>query len=180
MKTFKYFLALWVLVIGFSSCQSVRVATDYDKEVDFNQYQSFAFFKPGIDKAEISDLDKRRILRAIDAALLEKGMTKSKDADLLVSIFTEATEEMTVYPRYYGWYNPWYSYSPYYYSNVSSRTEGTLYIDLIDAKTNTLVWQGVGIGTIEPTSDVDRKTERINKIVKEILDRYPPQPKRRK
>lgn len=174
MKTFKILFISLILAFGFVSCESVRVATDYDKEVDFNQYQSYAFYKPGIDKAEISDLDKRRILKAIDMTLTEKGMAKSKEPDLLISIFTDATENLSVYSNYNGWYSPWYSYSPHYYNTVSSSTEGTLYIDLIDAKTNTLVWQGVGTGAIEPQSDVDRKTERVNEIVQKILDRYPP------
>lgn len=174
MKTFKIILIGLILAFGFASCESVRVATDYDKEADFMQYQSYAFYKPGIDKAEISDLDKRRILRAIDMSLTEKGMTKSKSPDLLVSIFTDATENLSVYPRYNGWYSPYYGYSPHYYSTVSSTTEGTLYVDLIDANTNTLVWQGVGTGVIEPGGDVDKKTERINEIVQKILEQYPP------
>jgi len=172
MKTYKYLLII-LMMIGITSCQTVRVSTDYDEEVDFTQYQSFAFYKPGIDEAEISDLDKRRILKAIDYSLTEKGMTKNKEADLLVSIFTDASEELSVYPRHYGWYSPWYGPS-YYNNNVYSRTEGTLYIDLIDAKRNTLVWQGVGTGVLEPQGEVSKKTEKINEIVSEILKRFPP------
>ena len=89
MKSIKITLALLLLGLVFTSCNTVRVASDYDREVDFGQYGSFAFFKPGIDKAEISDLDKKRILRAIEAELLAKGFTKSEDPDLLVSIFTK-------------------------------------------------------------------------------------------
>src|SRR5690625_201842 len=173
MKRLKYLLIVLVIAVGFTSCQSVRVSTDYDDEVDFNQYQTFAFYKPGIDEAEISDLDKRRILKAIDYSLTEKGMTKDKNPDLLVSIFTDATEELSVYPRHYGgWYSPWYG--PYNNASVQSRTEGTLYIDLIDAKTKNLVWQGVGTGALEPHAEVNKKTEKINKIVQEILNRFPP------
>ena len=51
-----------LIVFVFTSCSSVRVVTDYDREANFNSYSSFAFYKPGIDKAQISDLDKRRIL----------------------------------------------------------------------------------------------------------------------
>lgn len=172
MKTFKLLLIGLIISVGLTSCSSVRVATDYDEEVDFSQYQTYAFYKPGIDKAEISDLDKRRILKAIDHSLSEKGMTKAQDAQLLVSIFTDAREEVNVYPSHYGWYSPWYGYS-----GVSSRTEGTLYIDLIDAETKTLVWQGVGVGVIEPEAGVTKKNERVQKIVSEILDRFPPKRK---
>ncbi|MDB4402921.1 DUF4136 domain-containing protein, partial [Algibacter sp.] len=67
MKKFIKTLPLLALLILLSSCSSVKVAADYDKEAKFNDYKTFAFFKTGIDKAEISDLDKRRILRAIEA-----------------------------------------------------------------------------------------------------------------
>lgn len=55
MKT----LLLTSLII-LSSCSSVKVATDYDAKVDFNKYKTFAFYKKGIDQAEISDLDKKK------------------------------------------------------------------------------------------------------------------------
>ena len=92
MKRLFKTLALVLLVIAVSSCSSVRVAADYDKNANFNDYKTFAFFKKGIDKAEISDLDKRRILRAIEAELLVKGFTKSENPDLLVSIFTKSRQ----------------------------------------------------------------------------------------
>ncbi len=58
MKIFKLTPLLFLLV--FASCTSVRVATDYDRKANFNNYNSFAFYKPGIDEAKISDLDKKR------------------------------------------------------------------------------------------------------------------------
>lgn len=174
MKTLKFLPLL--LVVLFTSCSTVRVATDFDKDVNFNQYNSFAFFKPGIDKAEISDLDKKRILRAIDANLSMKGMEKSKTPDLLVSIFTKERERVDVYNNRfgYGWgWHPWY-YGTYYGGNTVSRTsEGTLYIDLIDAKTNNLVWQGMGKADLV-TESIERKEERIREIVAKILAEYPP------
>ncbi|GAA3781619.1 DUF4136 domain-containing protein [Corallibacter vietnamensis] len=168
-----------ILAILLSSCSSVRVAADYDKEVNFNQYKSFAFFKPGIDKAEISDLDKRRILRAIEAELLAKGMTKSETPDMLVSIFTKEREQVNVYnngfgPYGYGWgWSPWYWSS---YNSVSTTTEGILYIDLIDAKRKELVWQGQGVGYL--THNMEEKDERIKEFVFKILEKYPPEGKK--
>lgn len=173
MKAFK-FLPLLLLFV-FASCSTVKVATDFDKEVNFNQYDSFAFFKPGIDKAEISDLDKKRILRAIESELMAKGMTKSDTPSLLVSIFTKERERVDVYNNNfgYGWgWSPWY-YGSYNTSNISRTTEGTLYIDLIDAKTNNLVWQGMGSADLV-TSNMEKKDERIREIVKKILAEYPP------
>lgn len=173
MKALKFLPLLLLLV--FASCSTVRVATDFDKEVNFNQYNSFAFFRPGIDKAQISDLDKKRILRAIENELTAKGMTKSDKPSLLVSIFTKERERVDVYNNSfgYGWgWNPWY-YGGYNSSNISRSTEGTLYIDLIDAKTNNLVWQGMGNADLI-TSNMEKKEERIREIVMKILAEYPP------
>ena len=88
MKTTIKITAVLLLLLILSSCSSVRVAADYDKNASFDTYKTFAFYKTGIDKAEISDLDKRRILRAIEAEMLNKGFVKSESPDLLVSIFT--------------------------------------------------------------------------------------------
>ncbi len=176
----KTFVPLLLLLLIASSCSTVRVVTDYDKNVNFASYKSFAFFKPGIDQAKISDLDKRRILRAIDAELGMKGMQKSEMADILVSIFTKENERVDVYNNNfgYGWgWNPWY-WGGNWGNTVSTSTEGVLYIDFIDAKTNQLVWQGIGRADLITSGDVDRKEARIREIVKEILSRYPPEIKK--
>ncbi|OAB79689.1 DUF4136 domain-containing protein [Cochleicola gelatinilyticus] len=173
MKALK-FLPLLVLFV-FASCTSVRVASDYDKKANFNSYGSFAFYKPGIDKAKISDLDKKRILRAIESAMTSKGMIKSESPDLLVSIFTKERERVDVYNNNfgYGWgWNPWFYGN--YGNSVSRSTEGSLYIDLIDTKTNELVWQGIGTASLHTGSDIDKKDERIREIVNEVLAEYPP------
>lgn len=179
MKALKFLPLLLLFVIA--SCSTVRVATDFDKEVNFNQYDSFAFFKPGIDKAEINDLDKKRILRAIENELSAKGMTKSETPSLLISIFTKERQRVDVYNNSfgYGWgWSPWY-YGRYYGgSSVSKSTEGTLFIDLIDAKTNNLVWQGMGNADLV-TSSMEKKEERIREIVMKILAEYPPGSKKK-
>lgn len=175
MKYLKHISLLLLFVLVFTSCNTVKVASDYDREVDFGQYNTFAFFKPGIDKAEISDLDKKRILRAIENEMLDKGFTKSEDPDLLVSIFTKTRENVNVYnnPYRYGYGWGWH---PYYwgtgYNRISTNTEGTLYIDFIDADEQELIWQGMGTAAL--AKDVNRKQERINEIVMEILETYPP------
>jgi hypothetical protein len=179
MKTMKKkilntFPALFFVLL-MTSCSSVRVASDYDKNADFNSYKTFAFFKTGIDKAEISDLDKRRILRGIEAELITKGFTKSENPDILVSIFTKSREKISVYNNNWGPYGYGWGWSPWYWNNnsqVSSSTEGSLYIDLIDANKKELVWQGIGRGFI--SNSMKNKDERIKEFVMKIMEKYPP------
>jgi hypothetical protein len=175
MKFLKITTFLLLFGVFMTSCNTVKVATDYDQNVDFNQYKTYAFFKPGIDKAEISDLDKKRILRAIETEMTANGFTKSEDPNLLVSIFTKTKENINIYQDnmygYYGWgWNPWYWGAGR--NTVSTTSEGTLYIDFIDAGKKELVWQGMGTAAL--AQEVNRKQDRINEIVKEILEKYPP------
>ncbi|MBQ0769139.1 MAG: DUF4136 domain-containing protein [Bizionia sp.] len=175
MKLIKTLPAL-LLFLVVASCSSVHVQSDYDKNANFNDYKTFAFFKTGIDKAEISDIDKRRILRAIESEMMAKGFTKSETPDLLVSIFTKSRQEVNVYNNGgYGMYGYGWGWSPYYNRNtVSTSTQGSLYIDLIDANKKELIWQGKGSGYLNTSGNVDKKQERINEFVFEILSKYPP------
>ena len=169
-----------LLLFVLGSCTSVRVANDYDKKVDFTSYKTFAFFKNGIDKVEISDLDKKRILRSIDETMTAKGFTKSDTPDLLVNIFTKAREQVNVNQFNAGWGYGWgYGWNPYLWggnnTNVYTTTEGTLYIDLIDAKKREMIWQGEGQGVL--TQNSGDKDVRIKEFVTKILEQYPPQKK---
>lgn len=179
MKNLKTLSALLMLVV-FSSCSSVRVATDYDREANFDNYKTFAFFKPGIDKAEINDLDKRRILRAIEAELMAKGYTKSENPDMLVSIFTKSNQRVDIYNNAWGYgawgwggYGGWGWRYGWNGNQVSTSTEGVLYIDLINAKKKELIWQGSGTGNIDARS-VEKKEARIKEFVSEMLMQFPP------
>ena len=171
MKTIKLLLATTITFFILSSCATVNVKTDYDSHTDFSKFKTFAFYKKGIDKAKISDIDKRRILRAIETELKVKGMTVSTNPDILISIFAKSTKEIDVYNHNY-WY-PHY-YNSFYRNNFSTYTKGTLLIDIIDAKGKQLLWQGVGKGTLNTSGNVERKESRINEFVAEIIAKYPP------
>jgi hypothetical protein len=72
----------------------------------------------------------------------------------------------------WGWgFNPWF-WGPNY-SSVSTRTEGTLYINIIDATSKQLVWQGKGLGGIQ--DNLKNRDERIALFVQEIVSHYPPE-----
>ncbi|WP_297695435.1 DUF4136 domain-containing protein [uncultured Eudoraea sp.] len=180
MKRILKNLPVLLLVVALTSCSSVRVASDYERNTNFDEFKTFAFFKTGIDKAEINDIDKRRILRAIEAELLDKGYTKSESPDLLVSIFTKSNQRVDVYNNYWGagaWGWGWGGFGPgwgwgWNQPMVSSRTEGILYIDLINAKKKELIWQGQGTGYL--TKNTERKEERIKEFVNKILAQFPP------
>lgn len=175
----KKFVSFSIFLFMLAACSSIKVNSDYDKQVDFTPYKTYAFHKTGIDKAEISDLDKKRILRSIDETMTAKGFTKSETPDLLIAFFTKEREEVNVNQFNAGWGYGWgWGWNPYLWggnTSVTRHSEGTLYIDIIDAKKKELIWQGEGEGVL--TKDTHKKDEVIKEFVTKILEQYPPQKK---
>jgi hypothetical protein len=178
MKAIKI-IPVFLLFLLASCGSSISVYSDYDKNADFNQYKTYAFHKRGIDRLQISELDKKRILHAIDNELSKKGMTKSETPDLLINILTKEREQVDVTQYNTGWGYGWrYGWNPYLWGGrayVSTSTEGTLYIDLIDAKKKELIWEGEGIGYL--TENRNEKEKQINEFVAKILEQFPPKAK---
>jgi hypothetical protein len=173
MKNITLLLVAFIL----SSCTSIKVFSDYDRNIDFSNYETFAYFKPEIDKVDISDLDKRRILKALDSEMNLKGLSKSETPDLLIGFTTKAKEQIYVNTgNNFGWgwgwgFNPWF-WGNGGYNSVSTRTEGTLYVNIIDAATKQLIWQGKGRGGINEF--MKNRDERISFFIHEIVENYPP------
>ena len=173
-----------VLLIAFatilSSCNSIRVSSDYNEEINFTEFKTYAFSKSGIDKVEINDIDKKRILRAIDVELYNKGYRKSSiEPDFLINLFTKTNKKIDYYPsnNYYGYAVPYGGmghYASSWYLNSFSYNEGVLFIDIIDRNKNELVWQGIGKGYIY-NDKPDNKNEKIKAMVNKILLQFPPE-----
>jgi hypothetical protein len=178
MKFLKYVPVIFIFLLA--SCSSIKVYTDFDKNAQFSQYKTFAFYKPGVDKVEISDLDKKRVLKSIETELVAKGFIKSENPDLLINFFTKSREQVDVNTFNNGWGYGWgWGWNPWMWggnqTSVIRTTSGTLFIDLIDARKKELVWQGEGDGEI--FKNQKKKEERIQKFVSEILKQYPPERK---
>ena len=189
MKKFKLLIIPIIALVLLSSCNSVRVLSDYDQKANFSEYKSYAFYKTGIDRVQISDLDKKRILRAIETEMTSRGFVKSETPDILINIFTKEQERVDVYNNNFGWggmggwgwggwgmgpWGPGYGWGWGGGSMVSTSTEGSLYIDLVDTKSKQLVWQGKGEGTLSNTKSIEKKEQRIKEFVSQIMEQYPP------
>ena len=161
--------------LSILSCGSIKVASDYDSDADFSNYKTFAFYKSGIDKVEISDIDKKRILKSIQNTLLNKGLTIDKNPDILINIATKSSENIYIDNSFYSpYYTGWYPYYGRGHRQVAySTSQGALYIDVIDTKSKQLIWQGKGIGVL--SSKKSDRDELVNNYVTKILEVYPPE-----
>ena len=168
----KHIISIITFLLLLTSCSSVRVVTDFDSSANFSQYNSFAFSKSQINKLEISDLDKKRILSSIEMQMQNKGYLLSNNPDLIINIDTKSREDVYINRNnnnyYYGWY---YGMSMSTTYRPSSRIVGLLYIDIIDSKTGALLWQGNGSGSLG--SNKYSRDELISNFVSKLLESYP-------
>ncbi len=75
---------------------------------------------------------------------------------------------------FFGYRGYGYPYGGYGYGNHRTTTtyhEGTLVIDIIDAKTDELVWRGAAVSTV---GDATYDAQEIHKVVEKILEKFPP------
>ena len=174
-----HWLLLFVLCVGISSCGSISVYADYEKSAPFSQYRTYAFSKSEIDKAEISTLDKNRILKALEAKLNEKGFIRAENPDLMISFFVKSSQRVDIWNNGgWGW-GPNWGWGPglgWGGNHISTVSEGTLFINFVDNRKNELVWQGQGTGVLK--QDPEKKEAIIIDFVEQILKQYPPEIKK--
>lgn len=169
-----------IFVIGLAACSSLKVSYDYDKQADFTKYKTYAFTEEAL-KLPVGDLNRDRILKAIETELAAKGMTKSDSPDALIDIHVKAEEKVdataTTTPSYGG-----YGYGRYGYGGGFSTTqinyneyiEGTLFVNMVDAAAQKIVWQGRATKTLDEDASAEKREQNINTAVKQIFTKYPP------
>lgn len=170
-------MALAVTVL--SACTTLRTDSDFDKEANFVNYKTYNFYDKGLAKLTVNDIDKKRMMRAVDEQMASKGFQKANKPDLLVNLVVIKRERTDVYNN--GFMGPWgmrgwgWGWGPYWgggMNSVNQFTEGTFIIDFLDPKTKMHVWHGRGAGF--NLDSFKNREERINEGVREILAQYPP------
>lgn len=177
MKTLKIFLMLFAVVIAFGCSTTLRTISDYDKTTDFSKYKTYGFYDKGMARIRLNNLDKRRLMGAVEAELNAKGFTKSDKPDFLVNLVVVARERVDYYnPGFYGglgwgfgWGNPFWGGN---FAHVNQYMEGTIIVDFLDPEKKTLFWHGRGTGF--NLDSFNKREERLHTGVSEILAQYPP------
>ena len=165
MKKYTLFLATTILLVMINSCAGLKVTSDYDKNANFSKYKTFAIdtFR---QSESVSQLNQQRVLNAVITNMKSKGYTESNTPDLLVHISAIIKNKKSVssttdgfgygyggFYRPYGWGGNMTSYTTY---DVYDYKDGSLIIDVADAATKKLLWEGIGNKEIDgPIKDPD-------------------------
>lgn len=170
-----------VMVLIMASCSSVKVAYDYDKQADFTKYKTYAFTED-VAKLAVDELNRGRIISAVETELAAKGFTKSDNPDVLIDIFVTAKKRTEAVANTSGGYGGYGRYGRYGYGGGFATTtvsyndyvDGTLLINMVDKSTEKIAWQGRGTRTIDEDASASKREQNINYAVKQIFTNYPP------
>jgi hypothetical protein len=180
MKYFVYLSSIILLVL-LASCSSVTTNYDYDLAVDFSQYKSFKIYDgetiPGDELAK-HPLIKKRVESSVIKEMTAKGYTASEEGDMVIVIHAGVKDRMQVTNwGGYGWYDPWWG--PYGGRvDVNEYEESTLVIDIVDAAKKEMVWRGLGTKIVDNYSNQEKMQKMIDNYVAQILNEFPPPPKK--
>lgn len=182
-----------ILVLAACSSGPPKPNVDYNKEYNFAQVKTVAFYKrsgmvSGDNPLQLSDMQRNRADEALELALVNKGFTfvdDSSKADLLLSwhLSTQNKTDVRTYqsPSYGGYYGGYNRYSRYNcwscaptHTEVSVRdyTEGTFIVDMIDPKIQQSVWRGVTQSRLK--GKVEEDQARYNEAAAAIFESFPP------
>ena len=183
MKALKM-LASGSLVTILAACSSSpAIKSDYDHQADFSRYRTFGYMSPlGTDKAGYSTLLTERLKDATRGQMEMRGYVyDASNPDLLVNFNGKLQQKTQVTEAppppmgpYYGYRSGFYGGWPGYGwgDTVYQYTEGTLNIDLVDARRKQMVWEGVAVGEVQ-NPDTATSSQNIDKAVAGIFAKYP-------
>lgn len=171
MKALKIIGILFIL----ASCNSPRAVYDYDQQVDFQQYKTYALF-PDF-KTGLSQLDEQRLIRSIDNQLQSKGFTRADDPGIYVNVYTESYEQDNRSRVGIGVGGGGGNVGVGVSGGIPVGTMDNylkLTFDFIDVEKDNLVWQAVVESPFDLNSTPEQRQQRFDKIVQKALEGYPP------
>ncbi|MBW8190918.1 DUF4136 domain-containing protein [Neiella marina] len=174
--------AMAMLLAGCAS--TPKVEADYANDFNFAHLETFYMVpisnntyagQPGYS------LTDQRINESVKTYLTNRGMKEvpAEHADVLVSHYVTSEDKTQVrthntryahssrYNRYavgHGWGND---------ISVRQFTEGQLLIDLVNPKTDLVVWRGVGSKKLKSSANSEQKTDTINEYVEAMFSEVP-------
>jgi Domain of unknown function (DUF4136) len=167
-------IVAFLAALGDASAQQVQ--TDFDHQANFSQYKTYSWqaIKPA------NSLWDARIKSAVDAQLAAKGWTQvDSGGDVAIVAIKTTQTQRTLQTFYDGFGGGWgwrrFGAGGFGESETTEQDykEGTLVVDMYDAKTKQLIWRGSAEDTL--SSKAEKNEKNLDKGVARMFKKFPPQ-----
>lgn len=171
MRLFPTILILSAALSAAAGCTSgPAVRVDKSPTVNLADYRTFGFYDHSSnDRGQYSSIMTARLQQATRAQLEKLGYTyDSHDPQLRVNFLMRVTDKQEIHT------NPGMFYRPRLGGGSIETVDykaGTLNIDLVDVRTNALVWQGVAEGRVSRDA-TQNPGPAVDTVVAEIFQRF--------
>jgi len=164
MKRPVFAVVLLVLISG--SVPAATIKTDPSPDVNFSQYKTYGWKA----KAPPPEADPDGTFRKLDELV-----KATADAELDARGYVHDESEPDFWMSYAAAADPSAYVDVHRWEGFSTATlevyaQGNLVVEFLDGKTEKLIWRAWAVGGVNP----DKMDTRIPKIVKQILQKFPP------
>lgn len=150
------------------------VTHDFDRTANFSNYRSYAWVRG----TSLDDpLNHNRIVRAVDTQMASKGLAivdATANPDLLVAYHATFDKSLEINGLASGWGGYRFGGMRTGTARADEITVGTLVIDLVDAKTRTIVWRGMATKDLDLNAKPEKRDKNIDKAAAKLFQHYPP------
>lgn len=177
------------LAVSAAACGGIDVKSDYNPNVDFSTYQTFAMLDEADGGGSVDQFVDQRLKAGIAQVITEKGwrqVDNVADADATVG-YQFTTDERVSYQTvnsgwggygygYGGWYGPAWGGGMSTSSTTENRYQvGQLIIAVFDHDKEEMMFVGTGSKTLSDDNlTPEESQQRINDAVRTILRDFPP------
>ena len=165
-----------IFLVALGSAFAQQVQTDFDHQANFSQYKTYSW-------QTITPPDSlwdARIKNAVDTQLAAKGWTQVPSGGDVAIVAIKTTQTQRSLQTFYdgmggGW--RWRGFGGMGEATTTEQDykEGTLLVDMYDAKTKQLIWRGSAEDTVSNKEETNEKN--LNKGVAKMFKKFPPQAK---
>ena len=161
-----------ISALALAGCASMNVSSYVERGVDLTQYRTYNWapadrLATGDPRLDNNPFFQERVQTAVERQLASRGFEKATSPDLLIHYHASVTQDI-----YIGGGERRDGYCEDCRPEVYDA--GTLLIDLVDARTDRLVWRGWAKSSIDGVIDNQEWMEqRIDDAVGRIVEKLP-------
>jgi hypothetical protein len=169
--TFTLGVAITALLVA--GCASMRVGTYASRDTDFSRYRTYAWAQADAQPIGDARLEHNPIFVDYLQGAVERGLRNdglllvppSTHPDLLVHFHGSVRQVLDVATASRG-----HEHGVSEDVEIIDYDEGTLIVDMVDARTDRLVWRGWAIDSLNGIVDSqDRMEQKVNEAVAKML-----------
>jgi hypothetical protein len=168
MKTRSLLVA--ALLLAVAGC-GATVRSTVASGANLSQYRTYAFKTPTYRANRPETPAEQEVRMAIRNGLAEKGLTEVPPGvapDFEIAYHVKKQQKLDVNTVGYGFWGWGPAWGPGY---VTTYTEGTLIVDFIDTRTNTVFWRGTATDVVQHPASPD--LGKVDNAVAKMIRQYP-------